>query len=293
MSSPLQFISRFATESIMAEPAWKKLGLKVSDSGDSGVSVAHIDSAQLTNRDVKAINKQKRKLEHGNNGTKKPPKRVKVPKSERKPPPEKDQLFYLRQYTTDRDNWKFSKQKQNWILKNIETIPEKYHHDLIAYLEGIQGGSRLRLLEEMQAVVERWNAAGNAAEEKIKEKGNGEKTEENGEEKSEKSEGNESEKEGPTYTYAVRCRDIIKALTEEFFPLSGVDEIESDEKNEPEETEEKAEFPESHDEEDNLIIEEVDVAGVQPEPPLAFEKKEHEEEEGKEKKKKKKKDTSK
>lgn len=287
----------------MAEPAWKKLGLKVSE-GSEGISVAHIDSAQLTSKDKKAINKQKRKLEQ-DQGAKKPPKRIKVAKSERKPPPEKDQLAYLRQYLEDRQNWKFSKQKQNWILKNVESIPDNYHHQLVAYLEGIQGGSRQRLVDEMQAVVRKWNEAAAKAQRTIEEKE--EEKEEQGEnelkEEDADKEENGKKDEGPTYTYAARCRDIIEALTEERLWLDGVDESDSQgkeeagkgDKEEHEEEDEDEDEEEKRDVEDNLIIEEVDVAGIQPEAPLEFEKekkeyKEHNKEKKDKKEKKEKKD---
>lgn len=130
-------------------PAWKKLGLKVKENKPEDI-LSETSS-------LKAKRKQTENASDQKDGTKKPPKRVKVPKSERKSPPESDQLAYLKQYHSDKSNWKFSKQKQNWIIKNCFLIPESYEEALVAYIEGLQGGSRSRVEEEAMKIIERWN----------------------------------------------------------------------------------------------------------------------------------------
>lgn len=260
-------------------PAWKRIGLQVKQEleEDPLAITAHLESDRVTNKELKKINKQKRKLEElkSSGKTKKPPKRVKLPKAERAPPPEKDQLAYLRQYQDDRDNWKFSKQKQNWLLKNIAIIPQDYESALIVYLEGLQGASRTRLLEELKLVVTKWNKVIEDAEEKVEAELNGTKEEDkdNGKEKETKDtvkDKTEKEDEIPDQAYAVRCAKLIFGLSDEKVELKGVEQ-EAEEEEEKEDQIPK-EQEESENEETtppprtlhNLIIEEVETGYLQP-----------------------------
>lgn len=127
-------------------PAWKRAGLAQK-------AKVKPDTAQEVYNPIESNNK--RPLGEDNN--KKTPKRPKLPKSERGPPPEPDQLAYLRCYHEDRANWKFSKQKQNWIIRQVWEIPQEYSDALLAYLEGLQGASRPRLIETSSDIVKRWN----------------------------------------------------------------------------------------------------------------------------------------
>ncbi|PRT54598.1 hypothetical protein B9G98_02218 [Wickerhamiella sorbophila] len=123
-------------------PAWKRAGL----------------SQQKSKESYDPVKAGLKRSENGEDtGPKKPPKRVKVPKAERKSPPEADQLAYLRQYHEDRSNWKFSKQKQNWIIKNVFTIDKKYESALIEYVASIEGASKQRILEDCEKSIEEWN----------------------------------------------------------------------------------------------------------------------------------------
>lgn len=207
-------------------PAWKKIGLKLDESRDntSFSGVVHLDSANVTNKLAKKINKKRSREEDKTKGTKekKPPKRVKLPKAERKPPPEKDQLAYLRQYATDRENWKFSKQKQNWILKNLSEIPHEYEENLISYIEGIQGGARDRLIEQLTDVANQWNEVCKAIEEKVNAElyGNGDD-----EEKKESDEKKEEEKTPlVTRETAIRTKKLLHALTDDPVEFLSLDE---------------------------------------------------------------------
>ncbi|CAK7896175.1 hypothetical protein CAAN1_03S02322 [[Candida] anglica] len=285
-------------------PAWKKIGLKIKEpSNEDNLTVTHLESSTITTKQAKKLNKQKRKAEESasNDGEKKPPKRVKLPKGSRAPPPEKDQLAYLRQYHTDKDNWKFSKQKQNWILKNIRGIPQDYEVALSAYLEGLQGNSRQRIVEELQKVVKQWNQLADEAEAKVmaqlekrtnteakesSKKGEDDEDDEEVDEESKKKAAKALEEDSkkknetdapPDYDYAVRCRVLIKALTDEEVELKGVESMEEtksddEESSEPEEesstepvqeaqvNEEKVETS-SEPLEDNLIVDTVEVSG--------------------------------
>lgn len=208
-------------------PAWKRIGLKVKQEleVDPLDVTTHLDSGKITAKQTKLLNKKKRASATVNDGEKKPPKRQKLPKSERPPPPEKDQLVYLKTYTTDRENWKFSKQKQNWILKHIKIIEDKYEDYLVNYLGGLQGGSKDRLVESMKTVVESWNKAALEDTTKNEESGESKESEVKKEEK--------NDLESVDSDYAIRARKIVKAITEEDLKLTGIDdqekEIESEE----------------------------------------------------------------
>mmetsp|Transcript_1339 Transcript_1339/g.1451 ORF Transcript_1339/g.1451 Transcript_1339/m.1451 type:complete len:373 (-) Transcript_1339:29-1147(-) len=281
-------------------PAWKKIGLKIKeDVQDDPIALtSHIEDVNLTNKQAKKLNKQKRKLEEVKNEDKRAPKRVKLPKSERAPPPEKDQLAYLRQYENDKLNWKFSKQKQNWILKNIKDIPKDYERALQAYLEGLQGGSRKRVVDDLMEVIKKWNKAAEEAEVRVEreiqrqlngETGNDEddknKEEENTERNNKtKRQVSEQEEAVPDYDYAKRCGVLVKILNDEDVELKGIDITDADirigkkdeqmepsikvaEENTQLEGEEKKENDEEESEknantQDNLIIDEVEVAGL-------------------------------
>lgn len=267
-----------STVNRMNVPAWKRLGLKVKAvvGNDPLALVPRDETVEKKNEETssKTINKKKRKTdqdidESKNNKEKKPPKRVKVPKSERAENNTviKDQLKYMREFNIDRGNWKFSKQKQNWIIKNIRTIPDDYENDMFVYLNSVQGGSKDRIINDMKSVVDDWNKMVLEAEEQMKkdleetkDETDEEKTEEKDskkvkdKKKSEKSEKcKKSEKSGKVvvdYDYAVRARAVYKALTEEDLPMQGVEE----EDNEDEESKEEQGKPEV-----KLIEETVDV----------------------------------
>ncbi|QFZ31102.1 hypothetical protein EJF16_10696 [Clavispora lusitaniae] len=227
-------------DSMSKVPAWKRLGLQVKDevSEDPLATTTHLEHDNVTNKIAKSLNR-KRRLEEQKDGAKKPPKRVKVPKSERKPPPEKDQLAYLRQYAEDKDNWKFSKQKQNWLLKNIESIPQNYEASLILYVEGIQGGARTRLVEQLKQVVEKWNAVAQAVEDRVNAQlyGTGEEKKDENETKEEKEE--TKEESGPSKEYAIRCNKLLAAISEEEIVLKGVEEQEKEEDKQEEKEEDR------------------------------------------------------
>lgn len=261
-------------------PAWKKLGLKVKEDlqEDPLALTTHLDNAHVTNKQAKKLNKQKRKAEESAPGNKKPPKRVKLPKSERAPPPEKDQLAYLRQYSEDKANWKFSKQKQNWILKNLREVPEKYEAALVDYLEGLQGSSRTRLADDLKKVIATYNEIIEKAEAKVeaeleaKLNGTAKPTEEEKNEQKKPAQ-IEPQEDVPDLAYAVRCRNLIKVLNDEVVEVKGVEEpnlttsavagdnVDAEESKLLESTE-SAETEPTQKVYDNLIIDEVEVGGL-------------------------------
>lgn len=238
-------------------PAWKRIGLKVQEElqNDPLALTEHLESGKVTNKQAKQLSKRKRAVEASTNadGTteKKPPKRVKLPKSERGPAPEKDQLAYLKAYTDDLPNWKFSKQKQNWILKHIRVIEDKYEQYLVKYLVGLQGGSRDRLVEELKKVMESWNIAQQEYKKKLLEaKDRVERAEEAKKEEEAKAskeleeitkskrkskqqpQKKAEEVESVDADYALRARKIVLAITEEEITLEGIDNADEEEKKE-------------------------------------------------------------
>lgn len=266
-------------------PAWKRIGLEVKKDveEDPLATTTHLEHDTITNKIAKKLNKKRKAETQDSKKSTKAPKRVKAPKSERAPPPEKDQLAYLRQYEQDKDNWKFSKQKQNWLLKNIETIPQDFEKALILYVEGIQGGARTRLVDELMIVINKWNKIAEEIEERVNAELYGDKEESDKPKsilKNSKSEEKEEEKEEVLKDYAVRCKKLVQALQGTDVELKGVDDEEEEnqengeasDSSESEPTEESSKEPSVEETtepeavpepEDNLVIDEVEVDGFE------------------------------
>lgn len=189
-------------------PAWKKLGLQVKE------------QATKIEKESSSETKLKRPLETNDETTeetkqKKPPKRPKLPKSERKPPPEADQLVYLRSYTQNKDTWKFSKSKQNWIIRHVydtAIIPISYHEYLLNYLEGVKGGIRDRIVETAQKTINEWNEFMSEKDSSDKEEEKGEKEENTEAEKPKKPKKKVEVKAPPTEDVARLAQKIAYKL---------------------------------------------------------------------------------
>lgn len=137
-------------------------------------------------------------------------KKVKLPKAERsilKTKVLKDQLKYLIEFYRNKCNkalpkqlldldsvalkyedkedeadsgiqelWKFSKQKQNWLIKHflsLEEIPREYDELLVTYFEGLQGRARSEIKEKCLKSITQWNNYVDAEDQKIKQIVNG------------------------------------------------------------------------------------------------------------------------
>lgn len=253
-------------------PAWKRLGLKVKKSQtDDPLSIpTHLEDSTITKSQAKGLKSQKRSREDDGKGkSNKPAKRKKLPKNERPPPPEKDQLAYLRQYANDRENWKFSKQKQNWIIKHMLIISEEYKGPLFMYLKTVEGGSRIRLVNELKEVIGKWNKYASAVADNLLNGNDGEdkyeqekadanvesKKDEEEEESDEPDENNgadsdeklrqairkkraeakkkkaeeEERKKIPTLEQAIRAQQLLEAISNEKLLLSSVDDEDNSE----------------------------------------------------------------
>ena len=66
-------------------------------------------------------------------------------------------LEYLQQYSDDRQSWRFNKNKQTGLLKNlfdVHLIPPQYTPSIVEYVSGLQGGAaQQRLLETATSVL--------------------------------------------------------------------------------------------------------------------------------------------
>ncbi|RKP31177.1 hypothetical protein METBISCDRAFT_26771 [Metschnikowia bicuspidata] len=264
-------------------PAWKRLGLVVKKdaSNDALPTTEHLDDANVTHKQAKKIARKNSESSSGcSRSDKKPPKRIKLPKSERKGPVERDQLAYLKRFVNDREHWKFSKQKQNWLLKNIEHISPQYHAALALYVDSIQGGARTRLQEHLHSVLAEWNKTARILEARVEAELFGDKDADAKEKETQKE---KEEVKGPTRKYASICKMLLDVLWDEPVEMVGYeesvldsivldveDEGQTEDKNdkvysEGQSDEEKAEQDSNEDAtnepepEDNLIIEYVDV----------------------------------
>lgn len=254
----------------MVEPAWKRLGLKVKNVINNDPLAITTIRETITDNEVKKNKKDKKAKKDGiekkrkhekiieqneDKKDKKPAKRIKLPKSERLQLRkenannfEKDQLYYLKQFKQDKENWKFSKQKQNWIIKNIKIIPENYESILFEYLDSIKGGSRNRIINDMKKVIDLWNEMVDNAEEQLKKDLEKSKEDEKVENTTDNKEGKEVESEEnskkqkkqkkqkkkseiekdspPDYDFAIRAREIYKILSGEKLNLKSIDTVE-------------------------------------------------------------------
>ena len=205
-------------------PAWKRLGLAVKKdtSNDALPTTEHLDDANVTHRQAKKIaQNNSESSSESSRLDRKPPKRAKLPKSERKGPVELDQLAYLKQFENDREHWKFSKQKQNWLLKNIEHIPPQYHAALALYVDSIQGGARTRLQEQLHSVLAEWNETARILEARIEAELSGDKDADAKEKETQKE---KEEVKGPTREYVSICKKLLDALGDEPVEMVGYEE---------------------------------------------------------------------
>ncbi|ODQ47742.1 hypothetical protein PICMEDRAFT_23558, partial [Pichia membranifaciens NRRL Y-2026] len=214
-------------------PAWKRLGLKVKAVvGKDPLAIVTQREEGEDKTERKDKKQGKRKAEDGARARPaKAAKRVKLPRQERlqkqrQSAEEKDQLQYLRQFDEDREHWKFSKQKQNWLVKNIRHVPESCEGALLRYLESVQGGSRQRVADAMAAVVQTWNTMVDEAEDQMRrdlaaaaaetpDKPAGANGSSGDKPDKPKKQPDHASETPPDYDYAVRAREVLRVLTGE------------------------------------------------------------------------------
>lgn len=126
--------------------------------------------------------------------------------------------------------WKFSKQKQNWLIKhffNVDELPIAYNKLVILYFKDLKGeGLKQSISEKCQAKIKEWNAYAQRELDKIKEivegKDTAEKETENGKdgedqdkESGEKKKKDETVEIPPNKEVAERCLELLEAWDSE------------------------------------------------------------------------------
>ncbi|KAG1137243.1 hypothetical protein G6F37_011377 [Rhizopus arrhizus] len=120
-----------------------------------GVKNTHVSFDEEGNEDKvetvvqkKEDNKgEKRKNEEQIEENKEKPKKkikknkVKIEETRRENKQE-EALEYVRSFVNDKQNWKFKKVQQIWILQNLYKIPENDFDNVLKYLKDLQGSSR-------------------------------------------------------------------------------------------------------------------------------------------------------
>eukprot|EP01130_Rhizamoeba_saxonica_P011043 TRINITY_DN4572_c0_g1_i1.p1 TRINITY_DN4572_c0_g1~~TRINITY_DN4572_c0_g1_i1.p1 ORF type:complete len:129 (+),score=29.41 TRINITY_DN4572_c0_g1_i1:109-495(+) len=82
-----------------------------------------------------------------------------------KPEEEKEEgphaaITYLVKWKKDRENWKFQKVRQVWLLKNlynVELITKKHFRYLLQYIDGLRGNWRQILIDQAESFIEEYN----------------------------------------------------------------------------------------------------------------------------------------
>lgn len=96
------------------------------------------------------------------------------------------------------DVWKFSKQKQNWLLKHfhsLDEIPIQYDTLLVQYFKDMKGRSKVELAKTCNEKLEAWNKYLQDQEEKMARIINDDKSAEKEDEKKQEQEGEENKQE--------------------------------------------------------------------------------------------------
>lgn len=151
-----QLFSSWVAEQKAQDPAFQaKTTTKVFDTPEPTKVQEHFDTTlDEKERRVKRVEKPRSEEKSKSKDTpKRKPRTPKIVKSTSTTT--RPFLVYLRQYHEDRDNWKFNKNHQNHILKNlfdIHSIPSEYVPLIYEYIKGLQGGVRTRLRDAALAI---------------------------------------------------------------------------------------------------------------------------------------------
>ena len=71
-------------------------------------------------------------------------------------------IKYLETFSNDKQNWKFAKSRQIYLVKHIyddEKIPKKHFKMLLKYLEGLKGGPKTAIMKEAKENVKIYQEA--------------------------------------------------------------------------------------------------------------------------------------
>uniref|UniRef100_V9L8K5 WKF domain-containing protein n=1 Tax=Callorhinchus milii TaxID=7868 RepID=V9L8K5_CALMI len=65
-------------------------------------------------------------------------------------------LQYLSRWATKREEWRFQKTRQTWLLQNMydcDKVPDKYFDQLLEYLDGLKGNARQVTVQKAEALM--------------------------------------------------------------------------------------------------------------------------------------------
>ncbi|XP_074775007.1 protein cholesin isoform X2 [Athene noctua] len=71
-------------------------------------------------------------------------------------------LAYLTSWSENREEWKFQKTRQTWLLLHMydkEKVPDKYFTILLDYLQGLQGGARDITVQKAEAFMKEFDGS--------------------------------------------------------------------------------------------------------------------------------------
>ncbi|KAM8960425.1 protein cholesin [Pelodytes ibericus] len=71
-------------------------------------------------------------------------------------------LEYLKSWSQKRQNWKFQKTRQTWLLLNMydqDKIPDEYFTVLLEYLGGLKGSARDTTVKKSEALMKEYDSA--------------------------------------------------------------------------------------------------------------------------------------
>ncbi|XP_065114849.1 protein cholesin [Paramisgurnus dabryanus] len=138
-----------------ASPTQEQCGEEEED-GSDGVEDLSPEERRVLERKLKKILKKEEKKKMKEEGISTKPETVMTNVAE------KQALEYLTCWSERRDEWRFQKTRQTWLLQHMYDsvkVPDSYFEVLLSYLEGLQGAAREKSLQKAEAIV-RWEGQG-------------------------------------------------------------------------------------------------------------------------------------
>uniref|UniRef100_A0A5F8G6L1 Chromosome 6 open reading frame, human C7orf50 n=1 Tax=Monodelphis domestica TaxID=13616 RepID=A0A5F8G6L1_MONDO len=143
----------------------KKLNAKISsDSLDTEVSQVNVTSDEEKQEEQELTPEERRTLERKLKKERKKEQRKQLKEAGIDVEKEKSQkpsgaelaLDYLISWANNREEWKFQKTRQTWLLLHMydsNKVPDKHFSILLDYLEGLQGRAREMTVQKAEALM--------------------------------------------------------------------------------------------------------------------------------------------
>lgn len=134
--------------------------VKVEKNRENDKNENTLDMLDITNKDVEDIMKEvsvKKKKEKNKKTELCITDNVKTETEKNKKSPKELAIAYLKLWKKNRDEWKFQKVRQVWLLSNMldsEMIKEKHFKTLLLYLDGLKGKAREATSLAAQKMIE-------------------------------------------------------------------------------------------------------------------------------------------